>query len=712
MSAAPIPFNEAERLAALSRYDILDTLPETEYDDLTTLAASICHAPISLVSLVDTDRQWFKSHLGLDVLQTSRSDSFCAHALHGEGVFEVPDVQQDERFRDNNLVTGEPGVRFYAGAPLITPSNFRLGTLCVIDRTPRQLTQQQKSALEALARQVVSHLELRRALAQTRAADAEKAHALEEKSRALDQLRQVNARLQQEIEARIKAQELLRASEARYRSVVDSVSEVIFQTDAGARWTFLNAAWQEITGWSVEESLGRSAMEFIHPGEHEAVRSYSQSLRNGLTDRRMTVRYLTRAGKVRWMEVFVRSLFDGRGTYLGTSGTLSDITERFLAERALHETTQLQRAILGSASYAIWSCDAQGVLATFNRAAEEMLLWPSSSACGNLRAPSLIEAQDLSARAEELGRELNREVSLWEALSLPALHTGRDEREWTGVRSDGTRFPMRLSLSPLRDEEGTVEGFVGIASDLTEAKRVEKLKTEFVSVVSHELRTPLTSIRGALGLVEAGVTGELPPKTAQMISIAHKNAERLVLLINDILDIEKIENGQMRFKTAPVEIGQLVQQSLQANAPYAHELNVELEAHSPSHPLWVQGDEARLLQVLANLLSNAAKFAPSGGRVRVETRLVATDKAGANQVQVDVFDGGQGVPKDFENRLFERFAQADSSATRARGGTGLGLSISRAIVEQHGGVLSYQPASDSNEHCFRFVLPAGEVFPD
>jgi len=138
---------------------------------------------------------------------------------------------------------------------------------------------------------------------------------------------------------------------------------------------------------------------------------------------------------------------------------------------------------------------------------------------------------------------------------------------------------------------------------------------------------------------------------------------------------------------------------------------VELEAQSLSHPLWVQGDEARLGQVMANLLSNAAKFAPQGGSVRIEARVVLAPEFNTKGVQIDVFDGGEGVPKEFESRLFGRFAQADSSATRARGGTGLGLSISRAIIEQHGGILSYHAATTNSEHSFRFVLPLWEPEP-
>lgn len=224
----------------------------------------------------------------------------------------------------------------------------------------------------------------------------------------------------------------------------------------------------------------------------------------------------------------------------------------------------------------------------------------------------------------------------------------------------------------------------GVARDVQDQKAVEQMKNDFVSVVSHELRTPLTSIRGSLGLLAGGVAGELPEKARSLVEIAAKNSERLGRLINDILDIEKIESGKMGFRFAPVELGPLVEQAVESNRAYAEAYGVELRIAGtlPEARVWADAD--RVLQVMANLLSNAAKFSPPGGAVEVAAERLD------GHLRVEVTDRGKGIPPELRPRLFEKFVQADASSTRQKGGTGLGLSISKAIVERHGGTIGFE----------------------
>jgi len=189
------PDSDAARVAALEKYAILDTEPEQAFDDLTLLASYVCKTPIALISLVDEDRQWFKSKIGLSVSETPRQVAFCSVAIQHPDVMVVPDTLQDERFRDNPLVLSEPRIRFYAGAPLINEDGYALGTLCVIDQTPRQITQDQKEALQALSRLVLAQLEFRRNLRLLKEALTDRTHAEHERERELVKLQQTLTRV-------------------------------------------------------------------------------------------------------------------------------------------------------------------------------------------------------------------------------------------------------------------------------------------------------------------------------------------------------------------------------------------------------------------------------------------------------------------------------------------------------------------------------------
>jgi PAS domain S-box-containing protein len=246
-----------------------------------------------------------------------------------------------------------------------------------------------------------------------------------------------------------------------------------------------------------------------------------------------------------------------------------------------------------------------------------------------------------------------------------------------GRRADGALFPVELSVSQMRAEDQPL--FVAVVRDATERREVERMKDEFVSTVSHELRTPLTSIRGSLGLLRSGVLGELPADAAEAVAIAERNSERLLSLINDILDVERLRAGRFELSRAPVAAGALVAAAIDSIRPVADSRGVRIE--TAVLEAVVDGDRRRLGQVLVNLLSNAVKFSPEGERVRLE--------AGpeGEAVVFRVIDRGRGVPPEHQAAIFERFRQVEASDSRERGGSGLGLAICKALVERHGGTI-------------------------
>ncbi|MBL8539555.1 MAG: CHASE domain-containing protein [Betaproteobacteria bacterium] len=249
-----------------------------------------------------------------------------------------------------------------------------------------------------------------------------------------------------------------------------------------------------------------------------------------------------------------------------------------------------------------------------------------------------------------------------------------------------------------RDGSGRPTRVAGTNLDITPRKEMEGMKNEFIATVSHELRTPLTAIVGALGLLRQESSGKLSDGASLFLNMAQQNSDRLAALIDDILAIEKIEAGTVDFRLAPVALRPLLERAISLNTPYARRFDVRLELELPLPEVSVTGDADRLLQVMANLLSNAAKFSPTGATVSVACAVLD------NAVRVTVTDRGPGIPEEFRRRIFQKFAQADSGDTRQKGGTGLGLSICKAIVERLGGTIGFVCAPGRGT-TFHFDLP-------
>ncbi len=266
------------------------------------------------------------------------------------------------------------------------------------------------------------------------------------------------------------------------------------------------------------------------------------------------------------------------------------------------------------------------------------------------------------------------------------------------LRRDGLEIFCEFTLTPLVNETGDMLSIIAQCQDITQQLEAERLKKEFTSTLSHELRTPLTSIIGALQLLSMGAAGEVNRDVTELASVAERNAQRLLDLINDLLDIDKIESGKFTLMPEDISLEELVRESLILNKSFAERFKVALEVRGELGAAPVHADRKRLMQVLTNLLSNAAKFSPTGAAVEVHMR---QDKG---TVRVEVSDRGPGIPGDFRDRMFTRFAQADSTVTRQKGGTGLGLAISKRLVELMDGHIGFDDR-DGGGSTFYFELP-------
>ena len=273
------------------------------------------------------------------------------------------------------------------------------------------------------------------------------------------------------------------------------------------------------------------------------------------------------------------------------------------------------------------------------------------------------------------------------AASLASLREGGDDlRAEYRLRTGSGEYVWVEGRAHALVEGGAARRVLGTIRDATARKRLDQLKDEFVSTVSHELRTPLTCIRGSLGLLHGGVAGALPAQALDLLEVAKQNSERLVRIVDDLLDVQKLEAGLLELSPTDVDLRDVMRASVDANASYAAKLGVSLALDLPDAAVRAAVDVERFMQVLANLLSNALKFSPAGSAVVARVRL---DGARA---RVEVVDAGPGIPQEFQRRIFQKFAQADASDDRANKGTGLGLSIAKSLVERMGGEIGFRSA--------------------
>ncbi len=477
----PLPANERKRLEVLWEYEVLDTPPEETFDELVALAATICEAPIALISLIDEKRQWFKSKVGITVAETSRDISFCAHAILQSDVMVVPDAMADARFSSSPLVTAEPHIRFYAGAPLITPDGHALGTLCVIGREPRTLTVEQRQALGILSRHVMMQLELRRRSAELARADAQRKRAEAELQLAHDEL---EMRVQERTAELAEANSSLRESEEKFsRAFRSSPVGICLSTLAEGRFIDVNDTFLSMFGFTRGEVIGRTVLDlqmWVDP-----------------VNRPELIRWLNEQGSLKNFEKTFRRKSGAIGHALCSVDRveldgeeclvtlLNDVTERKQAEEQLRQEKTISDSLINSLPGIFYLFDARRRLLRWNK---------------NMETVAGYSAEELPTLGPERFCD-PKEWPLVEVAFVKALTEGQADVEAALVSKDGHHTPYYYT--GVRVEIQGRPCLIGMGLDMTARKQAEAELKHTLSVLNATLEST------ADGLLVVDSTGNI-----------------------------------------------------------------------------------------------------------------------------------------------------------------------------------------------------------
>ena len=491
-----------------------------------------------------------------------------------------------------------------------------------------------------------------------------------------------------------QAEATLRESEARYRQLVEGSLGMVCTHDLDGTLVSVNTHGAESLGRTIEEMTGNNLRSYMPERYRDAFSAYLRQIRQtGEAQGRLQLCH--RDGDIRVI-AYRNKLIEvpGKDSYVLGFGV--DISEQVRAEEKLRALIHQSNSILESVGDGIYGVDLEGRVTVINPAAAQMLGYRPNELLGrNLH--ELI----LHTRADGKPYPESESAIMASIRAGDGQHSARVSSEvfW---RKDGTSFPVEYVARPQLDaagpgRQGGAIGVVVAFTDTTERRALDRMKDEFISTVSHELRTPLTSLRAALGLVTGGALQTRPEKTRQMLEIAIGNTDRLIKLVNDILDIERIGSGNSELHSAQLQAQHLLERAAGLQHAAVLKAGVRLTVEGNGVQVWADPD--RVLQALANLISNAIKFSSPGGEIRMTARMLDEHEA-----QFDVSDQGRGIPQDKLEHIFERFQQVDASDSRAMGGTGLGLTICRSIITQHGGRI-WATSPPGEGATFHFTLP-------
>ena len=605
-----------------------------------------------MVSLVDKDRQWFKSHYGLEARETPRELAFCAHAILESKVLYVPNSEEDERFHDNPLVIGPPYVKFYAGVPLEIEGNIRVGTLCIIDNKPRELSKEQLYALKCLGRQVQSQLELRLNLKKLKKFEQAQLSSIEE--------------MRSELENKVLIERTQEAAK------IGS-----WQVDLASN----KCVWSKMTYDIHEEDVSKEI--FVEDGVsyylEEHLPAILECVRLGMQDHKpwdLESQIRTAKGNIKWVRAIgYPVVVDGEVRQL--EGTFQDISARKDGEQKTEDLNRRLMLALEASNVGVWE---------WNLITNE-LIWDKQ-----MYLLYGLQEEDFEGayNAWENGLHPDDKERSTNEIQAAAAGKNKFDTEFRVVWPTGEVKNIRALADVVYDESGAPMKMIGVNWDISEvvqnkallasakdkAEELLMAKSAFLANMSHEIRTPLNGIIGFAGLLS---DQEINSEALEYVDHIKNCSESLLTIISDILDLSKIEAGKLSIELRPLNLREIIESSMKIFSTLVSQKNISLDYNLSSNvPDFVVADSIRLRQILLNLIGNAVKFTGKGS-VTIEIG-VAGEEGSSLDLIFKIKDTGIGIPKEAMGRLFSSFEQVDVSTTRNYGGTGLGLSICSKLV--------------------------------
>lgn len=685
-----IPENDQERIAVLRRYKILDTPPERAFDNVAQLAARIFHVPIALISLVDAEKVFFKANIGMETVKSSdRGSSLCSLAILHPEVTIFEDALKEPCLLANPLVAGDFGLKFYAGAPLITPDGFMIGTFCIKDKKTRSFSKQDEEILKDLAKIVMDEIELRlSAINETeeqQALNEELSTTIEELAAANEELLHTNEELSEIHKSLHHTVAKLAESENRFRNMIECApvamlvlrgEDMVFEL-ANPMMLQLLKKGPEVIGLTLSQALpeivNQPILDVLYTVYHTGEPYYGFERpvilnRNGVE------------GTGYFDFVYTPLIENGKIT--GVLQVVTEITEQVEIRKALQKAEEMLRFSIEAANVGTWYFDIGAE--TFQ---------PSSS-LKKLFGYAVDEEMTYQHILAQINDDYRGKVI---AAASGTIYKGANysvEFPATGFHDQKVRWLKAIGKLD-HDAAGRLSHFSGVVIEITEQKQDEIRKNDFIAMVSHELKTPLTSLKGYMQLLTGKAKKTDDAFTINALERGNTQITKMTAMINGFLNVSRLEAGKIHLEKLPFRLEQLMRDIVD-------EVMMTTQSHDivllPFPPLMVNADSDKIGQVINNFLSNAVKYSPLHSRIEVTACLAG------NMVQVSVKDQGMGISPEDTDKLFDRFYRVENRHAQNISGFGIGLYLCAEIVHRHDGHI-WVNSETGKGSAFYFSIP-------